>query len=44
VRVHSVPFSTIASAAMDEKSTRDPFHRLISADEKIHEHDLQTVW
>jgi PIN domain nuclease of toxin-antitoxin system len=57
VRLYDLAFSTIASAAPDEKWTPDPFDRLIvantqvnglarliSADEKIREHYLRTVW
>lgn len=34
VRLCDLPFSTIASAALDEKWTRDPFDRLIVANAK----------
>jgi PIN domain nuclease of toxin-antitoxin system len=57
VRLYDLAFSTIGSAALDEKWARDPFDRLIvanaqvdgfawliSADEKIREHYLRTVW
>lgn len=33
-RVCELPFSTVASAALDEKWTRDPFDRLIVANAK----------
>ena len=57
MRLYDLAFSTIGSAALDEKWARDPFDRLIvanaqvdgfawliSADEKIREHYLRTVW
>ncbi len=34
IRLCDLPFSTIASAALDEKWTRDPFDRLIVANAK----------
>jgi len=34
VRVCHLPFATVASAALDEKWTRDPFDRLIVANAK----------
>ena len=34
VRLCDLPFSTVASAALDEKWTRDPFDRLIVANAK----------
>jgi PIN domain nuclease of toxin-antitoxin system len=34
VRLCDLPFSTIASAALDEKWTRDPFDRMIVANAK----------
>lgn len=34
VRLCELPFSTVASAALDEKWTRDPFDRLIVANAK----------
>ncbi len=35
IRVCDLPFSTIASAALGEKWTRDPFDRLIVANAKV---------
>jgi PIN domain nuclease of toxin-antitoxin system len=34
LRICELPFSTVASAALDEKWTRDPFDRLIVANAK----------
>lgn len=34
LRICDLPFSTVASAALDEKWTRDPFDRLIVANAK----------